>query len=169
MKLEELASIEQWIELEKSVADRWGLDASVFNTDGIRISGYKEWANRLCPQIKANDKGQAFICAVAHMNLAIMAKNTQEAVIEECDAGLTKVVVPIFVKNEFIGAFGACGLLLDDGEVDSFSVNKITGIAEEEVESLAVGITAISTQEATKLCRFVQDRVDEFIADYLKI
>jgi ligand-binding sensor protein len=169
MKLEDLASINQWIELEKSVTDRWGLDASIFNTDGIRISGYKEWANRLCPQIKADDKGQAFICAVAHMNLAIMSKNTHEPVIEECDAGLTKIVVPVFVKDEFIGAFGACGLLLDDGEVDSFSINKITGIAEEEVERLAEGIRTVSTQEAEKLIRFVQDRVDEFIADYLKI
>ena len=163
MRLEDLATVEEWVDLEKAVAARWGLDASVFNTDGIRISGYKEWANRLCPRIKDNDKGQAFICAVAHMNLAAVAKNTREAVIEECDAGLTKIVVPIFVEDEFIGAFGSCGLLLDDGEVDSFSVNKITGMAEDEVDSLAEGIPAISTEEAEALCQFVQERIGKFL------
>ena len=40
-------------------------------------------------------------------NFMAMAKQTRKAVIEECDAGLMKVVVPIIVDGEFIGAVGA--------------------------------------------------------------
>ena len=119
MKLTDICPLEKWVELEQDIHDRFNIDSNVFNIDGIRISEHKAWVNKLCPAIKATDKGQSFICAVAHMNLATMAKNSSKAVVEECDAGLVKIVVPIFANNTFIGAVGACGLLMQDDEVDS--------------------------------------------------
>lgn len=150
MKLTDILPLEKWVELEKSVHQMSGLDANVFNIDGYRITDYKNWANRLCPAIKDTDRGQSYICAVAHMNLAVIAQNTKKPVIEECDAGLMKLVVPIFVKNKFLGAFGACGLLLEGGEIDSFLVNKTTGIDEEEIEILSknIGSITMATSEA---------------------
>lgn len=121
MKLIDLAPLQKWIELEKDIHQKSGLDVNVFDTNGYRISDFKKWANRLCPEIKATDKGQSFICAPAHMNIAVLAMRSQQPVIEECDAGMLKLVAPIFLGDEYVGAFGACGFLLDDGEVDSFS------------------------------------------------
>ena len=92
MQLTDIAPVESWVELEKEINRRSGLDANVFNTKGYRISDLKNWANSLCPEIKATDKGQSFICAPAHMNLAVQAMKTKRAVIEECDAGLIKMV-----------------------------------------------------------------------------
>ena len=86
MKLTDLQSREKWIELEKEINRRSGLQASVFDIDGIRITDYKSWANRLCPEIKATDRGQSYICAVAHQNLAVQAQKTHLPVVEECDA-----------------------------------------------------------------------------------
>ena len=63
-----------------------------------------------------------------------------QAVIEECDAGLAKIVVPIFVGERVLGAVGACGMLLDEGEVEPFLIHKTTGIAEDRIEDLADGI-----------------------------
>jgi len=120
MELTDLLPLEKWKELEKEITRTSGLDANIFNIDGIRITDYKNWANKLCPAIKATDKGQSYICAVAHMNLSAQAKQTQKSLVEECDAGLVKIIVPIFVKDEFLGAVGACGFLLDNGEVDLF-------------------------------------------------
>ncbi len=156
MRPEELLPIEKWAELEKKIAEKTELSASVFDIDGIRIIENIKWSNKLCPVIKATDKGQSFICAVAHMNLAIIAKNTGKPVIEECDAGLVKMVVPIFSENEFIGAVGACGLLLDDGEVDTFSVNKITEIQEEKIEALAKDIPVISSKKMNELADYIK-------------
>ncbi|MBW1984136.1 MAG: hypothetical protein JRI53_05410 [Deltaproteobacteria bacterium] len=73
MELTDLAPLEKWISFEEEVAKRSGMDVNAFNREGIRISEFKHWANKLCPAIKATDKGQAFICAVAHMNLAALA------------------------------------------------------------------------------------------------
>ena len=159
MKLTDVYPLEKWVVLEQAIHDRIGLDANVFGVDGVRISEFKAWVNRLCPAIKATDKGQSFICAVAHMNLAAMAKNSGEAVVEECDAGLVKIVIPIRANGEFLGAVGACGLLMDDGEVDTFLVNKITDIDEDKAESLARDIGSIPSAKIDELIVFVENEL----------
>jgi ligand-binding sensor protein len=159
MKLTDLAPLDKWIELEKDLHKKSGLDVNVFDTKGYRISEFKNWANRLCPEIKATDKGQSFICAPAHMNIATLAMRSKQPVIEECDAGMLKLVVPIFFDNEFVGAVGACGFLLDDGEVDSFLVNKMTDISEDKVERLAEGIDSITTEKTERLADYITNQI----------
>ena len=160
MKLTDILPVEKWMEFEDKIFKKSGLESNVFNILGIRITNNKRWVNRLCPEIKANDKGQSFICAVAHMNLAAQANKTKKHVIFECDAGLLKIVVPIFVKDEFVGAIGACGLLLDDGEVDSFMIEKTTEIDEEKIKSLSNDISKVSTHFAESLVEFIKEELD---------
>lgn len=166
MKLTDLLPLDAWVELEEKVTKRFGLSGNIFDTAGIRITDYRNWANRLCPEIKANDKGQSFICAVAHQNLATQAKQSRKPIIEECDAGIAKVVVPIFVDDEFLGAACGCGSLLEGGEVDSFLINKITGIDEEKIESLSHDMGTISAEEADTLVRFLEEKINNIVHGY---
>jgi ligand-binding sensor protein len=163
MKLEDVVPLEKWLDLEADIHRQTGLDVNVFNVEGYRITEFKNWANNLCPEIKATDKGQSFICAPAHMNIAAAAMRSKKPVIEECDAGLVKMVVPIFVGDEFVGALGACGFLLDDGEVDSFLVYKMTDIDEAKVENLSKGIPAITSARAESLGKYITAQIDEII------
>ena len=165
MKLTDLAPLEKWMALEKDIHKKSGLDVNVFDTKGYRISQFKNWANRLCPEIKATDKGQSFICAPAHMNIAALAMRSKQPVIEECDAGMLKLVVPIMLNDEYVGAVGACGFLLDDGEVDSFLVNKMTDINEDKVERLAEGIDSITTEKAEILAQYIADQIAAIVAN----
>jgi ligand-binding sensor protein len=165
MNLTDLAPLDRWIEFEKDIHKKSGLDVNVFDTKGYRISEFKTWANRLCPEVKATDKGQSFICAPAHMNIATLAMRSKQPVIEECDAGMLKLIVPIFSNDEYVGAVGACGFLLDDGEVDSFLVNKMTDISEEKVERLAEGINSITTEKAEILAQYITDQISRIVAD----
>jgi ligand-binding sensor protein len=166
MKLDEICPLSDWVQLEKEIYEMSGLSASVFGTDGVRISDFHKWANDLCPEIKANEKGQAFICAVAHMNIAAQAQQTHQSVIEECDAGMVKMVVPIFVDDAFIGAVGACGQLLDEGEADSFLINKITEIEEVKIEKLAQGIKHLPLSRAEEIKTYIQQRVEQIVQAY---
>lgn len=163
MQLLDVCPLEAWVSLENDIYERSGLNASVYDTAGIRINANPRWPNQLCPEIKATPKGQSFICATAHMNIANMARQSRSAVIEECDAGMLKLVVPIFVQETFIGSAGGCGLLLDQGEVDSFLVNKITEIEEERVEALSQGIPALSMSQAQELAQFIQTRIETML------
>ena len=165
MKLTDIAPLKKWIALEKDIHKQSGLDVNVFDTKGYRISEFKNWANRLCPEIKATDKGQSFICAPAHMNIASLAMRSKQPVIEECDAGMLKLVVPIILNDEYVGAVGACGFLLDDGEVDSFLVNKMTDINEDKVEKLTEGIDSITTEKAEILAQYIENQIAEIVAN----
>ena len=164
MRLTDIIPSEKWMELEKKVHEKSGLDSNVFDTNGYRITEYKQWANRLCPVVKDSDKGQSFICAVAHMNIAAIAMNTCEPVIEECDAGLVKLVVPIYYNDEFVGALGACGLLLDDGEVDLFMVNKTIGLDESKIETLSNDIKNVTTEELESLADYIKSEIDKILS-----
>lgn len=163
MELTDIQPLEKWKELVAQIESQSPLRASVYNTRGIRVADSQTAANRLCPAIKATDKGQAFICAVAHMNLAIIAKNRRRAVIEECDAGMLKIVAPVFVGDEFIGAVGGCGLLAEDGEIDAFMIAKTTQIDEQRIETLAEGIGLMTTDQAAALADFMETRIAELI------
>lgn len=163
MKLTDIAPLERWMELENDINSRSGMDANVFDTKGYRISPQKHWANALCPAIKDTDKGQSFICAPAHMNIAAQAARAGETVIEECDAGMIKLVVPIVADGEFVGAVGACGMRFEDSEIDAFLVNKMTDIDEDKVESLAAGVPSITRENAEELGRYIRKRVDAIL------
>jgi len=164
MKLTDIYPVEKWMAFEKNIHDISGLDTNVFNPDGIRITAYKQWVNRLCPAIKAIDKGQSYICAVAHMNIAVQAMQTRKPAIEECDAGLIKLVIPIFIGDEFAGAVGACGLLPEDGEVDAFLINKTTDLNEDVIQELSEGIGTISRQKAEALAEYIQQELHKILS-----
>lgn len=166
MELTDLQSIEEWIAFEQRICETFNVDANVFDTEGIRISDHKAWKNKLCPAIKATDKGQSFICAVAHMNIASISQNTGNPAVEECDAGLVKIVVPIFMDGRFIGTVGACGVMREDGEIESFLVNKITDIDSDEVERLSEGIQCISQEKIDELIAFVRKEIDAIIDNH---
>jgi len=160
MTLLDILPVEKWIELEMEINKRSNLNASVFDANGIRITDYKKWANKLCPVVKANEKGQSYICAVAHQNAANQAQKTRDAAIIECDAGLVKVVVPIFVNDEFLGVAGGCGLLLKDSEVDTFLVNKATDIDAGEIENLSNDIATISMEQLKSVIRYIEEELE---------
>lgn len=166
MELLDLCPIETWQTLEDEIRARSGLNAAVYNIEGYRIIPTERFPNRLCPEIKADPKGQSFICATAHMNIAILAKSAKAPVIEECDAGLIKLVVPVIVEDEYVGAVSGCGLLLDDGEVDTFLVNKMTGIDEAHLEDLVEGIPALTMAQAEQLGLFIQEQLTRIVSDY---
>ena len=160
MTLLDVLPVEKWVELEKEINKRSGLNASVFDADGTRITDYKKWANRLCPVVKENKKGQDYICAVAHQNAANQAQKTKDAVVIECDAGLVKIVVPIFFDDQFLGVAGGCGLLLKDSEVDAFLVYKMTGIDIEEILKLSSDICTITKEKIEGVIKYIEEELD---------
>ena len=168
MILSDIAPLEKWLELERKINERSGLNAAVFDVAGLRITDFKRWANRLCPVIKADEKGQNYICAVAHQNIAAEAKRTRKPVIAECDAGLMKLAVPIFLDGEFLGVAGGCGHLVGNGEVDAFMVNKTLGIAEEKLMDLFEDIPVMTPERAQSHTRFIQNEIDNIIEAYEK-
>ena len=161
MKLVDIMSIERWIEVEKEINNRSGLNAAVYNTEGVRITDFKKWANRLCPTLRETEKGQKFICAVAHQNIDAQAIKNRQTIVDECDAGLMKFAVPIFVEDEFLGVAGGCGLLRNGGQVDAYLVHRTTDMGEETIEKLSEGIETIDNERLQSVIDFVEKEVTQ--------
>lgn len=168
MKLSDILPLEKWVKLETEIHRRSGLNASVFDADGSRITDFQKWANRLCPVIKSNKNGQSFICATAHLNISEQAKRTRKLVIEECDAGLVKMAVPIFVGEEFLGVAGGCGLLLINSHVDSFLIHKITGIDIVNIENRSKDIGIITGARLKSVIKYIEEQIDWIRHDFEK-
>jgi hypothetical protein len=70
------------------------------------------------------------------------------------------------MDDTFLGAVGACGLLLDDGEVDTFLIDKIAGIDEETAQDLAAGVGTISSAGAASLAEDVTRQIASIVTAY---
>lgn len=166
MELTDIATLETWRKLEQKINERSGMNASVFNAEGMRITDFVKWANSLCPVIKGNEKGQSYICSVAHQNIAAQAAKTGKAVIETCDAGMLKLVVPIFANGGFLGVAGGCGCLEKTEDIDMFMINKTTGINEEKLIKLSEDVPFMSREEAASHARYIEDEIDLLLESY---
>jgi ligand-binding sensor protein len=166
MKLVDLLPIETWVEIEKEINRQSGLNAAVYDVEGVRITDFKKWANRLCPALRETEKGQKFICAVAHQNIAAQTIKTGKTIVDECDAGLMKFAVPIFMENEFLGVAGGCGLLRNQEQVDAYLVHRTTGLDKEPVEDLSDDIETIPNDRLESAISYVEKKVAEIIREF---
>jgi len=166
MELIDIMPVEKWVEIEKEINKRSGFNASVYDARGMRITDFKKWANRLCPTIRETEKGLQSICSVAHQNVAAQVLKTRETVFDECDAGLMKFAVPIFVDDEFLGVAGGCGKLRGQGQVDAYLVHRTADLDEKVVGDLAADIETIDEDRLAALINYVERKVDEIIAEF---
>ena len=166
MNLTDIAALENWIGLEKKINDHSGLNAAVFDAAGARITDFNKWANKLCPVIKSNQKGKNFICALAHQNIAAQAAHKHQPVMERCDAGLIKLVIPVFINGEFLGAVSGCGCLLNNETVDLFIIHKTIGMNENKLMDLTENIPIVTPEDVNSHIRFIQKEMNRMVDTY---
>ena len=166
MNLTDLMSIEEWIEIEKEINRLSGLNAAVYDSEGKRVTEFKKWANRLCPAIRQTEKGLRFICSVAHQNLAAQVSRIRKTIVAECDAGMLKFAVPIFIDDEFLGVAGGCGMLNNGGQIDTYLVHRAADLAEKIVTNLSESVTPIPDGRLALVIGFLEARVDEIVREY---
>ena len=163
MELTDVISKEEWEAFEKELFDRFHINCAVYNVEGIGVTGKPNWCNKLCPEIKANKDSLAAICAPGNQNFMAQAKQSQKAVIGECDAGLLKIAVPIFKDNEFLGTAGGCGLLPVGGEIETFMIEKTAGLSEDEIAVLSEEMGTMSEETANEMAYYIEKRIDEIL------
>jgi len=163
MKLTDLMPVEEWIELQKAFSEKSSLASAVFDAEGSPATDAAFPCNRLCPAIKKIPDAGRQICSLAHQNMAAIAQRIHKPVIEECDAGMLKIVVPVFVEDEFIGAVGGCGRILPDSEVDVEYVQEVSGMKADDISEMASEVKSITQPEAEELASYLADRVRDIV------
>lgn len=96
------------------------------------------------------------------------AKKTKMPIIGECDAGLIKIAVPIFVNGDFLGSAGGCGLLPEGGEVETFMIEKSMGLSESEIADFCEGLDSMTKEQGEEMADFIKNRIDQYVSNYVK-
>lgn len=164
MKLTDLMPVADWAALEDELAARFGLQSAAYNPDGKSVTGRNFFASRLCETLKSRPAALSTICAAANLNFMAEARATCCAVISECDAGLAKVAVPVFVDGQFLGTVGGCGKLPEGGEAEEFLIAKTTGLSEEEAASLCRDIGLVGREKLEEMAGFLKSRLAEILS-----
>ncbi len=163
MKLTDIAPVKEWEQLERELAERFGLNTSVTDDAGSRITTYDNFCNQLCERIKSDPKGRSAICSVAGQYFASQTCKTRQPLVEECDAGLTKIAVPIIVDSTVLGNVGLCGLLLDNAEVDEFMVARSLGVVEQDLQQLLSSIPNMTLTQAGEIKNWLVQRLKKLL------
>jgi ligand-binding sensor protein len=138
----------------------------VFDAEGGRVTDSAFWCNRLCPAIRKNPKALSQVCGLAHQNMARIAMHSRTPVVEECDAGMVKIVVPIFREDDFIGAVGGCGRLFPGSPIEGSYLAEISGLPAEEIHSLASEVKSITEEESSAIASYLAERVQQILRQY---
>jgi ligand-binding sensor protein len=166
MELTDLLSPGAWQKFESELFDHFFLNCTVYNANGIGITGKPNWCNALCPEIKSNPNALATICAAGNQFFMVEARDTGKPVIDACDAGMLKIAVPIVVAGQFLGTAGGCGRLPDGGKVDTFIIEKTTGLDETAIETLCRGLKPMTPSDALMVARYIEKRLGEIVDCY---
>jgi ligand-binding sensor protein len=159
MQLTDILPIDDWLSFQEEVDRTFGTGPSIYDAEGRQATRYECEGNPVCQAIRGVPDGGTQICARSHQTIMAMAQRQRGTVIEECDAAMVKVIVPIFADDEFVGAAGVCGLLWHDEEVDAFYVSKVTGIPEADIEDLAQTTKRLTRTEAETIAEFMAARI----------
>jgi len=161
MELTDIISIELWSQLAEDVHQKFGFNSCIYNTENFIIHSPVGWANEVCPLIKAGES--RIICATSQQNLAKKVSQSRSPVIDECEAGFTKFLVPIFVNGTFIGSAGGCGCLISDNDIDTFYISKAVGKSEDEIKSLLDTIPRVPRDKITEALTYLQKQIEHII------
>ena len=74
-----------------------------------------------------------------------------EPVIDCCDAGLSRIAVPIISKKTVIGQITACGSALHKDEIDTFYIAQQLDVNEDEILQIAATTPVISKERIEEL------------------
>ncbi|MBE0425923.1 MAG: PocR ligand-binding domain-containing protein [Nitrospirae bacterium] len=157
MELTDIMPVEGWNRLAEDIYTHFGFNGAVYDRNNNVIVKSEGWANKICPLIKGGDS--RIICASAQQSCSTEAKETKETVIVECDAGLIKFIVPIFVNNEFVGSIGGCGCLLENSEMDTFYLSKL--LKKDDIKDFLKSIERISQEKLTEAVKYVQLHIQD--------
>ena len=159
MKPTDLQSVEAWAQLERELPDSTGLTVVVFDAENARVTETMTSANELCPLVKGRPESVSQICAMAQQSLLAATRHTGEPVVDECDAGMVKLVVPMFSGDHLVGSISGWGRRLADGELEHGYVADSTGESSERVRTLARTVGDISREQAERVAAGIHQRV----------
>ncbi len=138
-----LMSKKEWIELLDRIAIETKMSVILTDDKGYHILHAHGERCPLCLKIREQKEALTYICSQCNTAMLAEARQALRPVIDYCDAGLSRMVVPVVRDSVLVGQVTACGGSPEEEEIDLFLIAKQVGISEQEVETLAASTPVV--------------------------
>jgi len=148
MSVYDIKSKEEWQKILDDVCEESGMPAALVDKKSVvlQVSGER---NPLCSEIRSNNESLAFICGQTQQFMVKKAKSTQKPVIDACEAGMIKFLIPLFLDTDFIGSITVCGSCAPGEEIETFAIAKSTKMNEKEIMPLVKKVPEVDQEKVT--------------------
>lgn len=139
----EIMSPEQWDELLEELASDSLMTAALLDAEGsiLRTHGRR---NALCKMIRREGESMSAVCSQTSTSMLGMVRLTLAPVIEECEAGMLRVVIPVVRGGVLAYQVALCGRLAHGGRIESFLLSRLMRVGEDDVTDLARSVTLVA-------------------------
>jgi ligand-binding sensor protein len=160
MELTDIMSLERWKSIADQIHEKFGFNGTVFKKDNNVLVKSDGWANKVCPAIKSGES--VFVCSSAQQRLFRTAQEKKDCVVDECDAGFIKFLMPLYIGSEFAGMIGGCGYLAENTKIDAFYISKL--LKKEDITDLLSSTKYITKDKLMEVIQFVQGQAQTIVA-----
>ena len=119
----DVKSRDKWQELLDEMEHELGMFCAILDANH-QVQQSSGGRNDLCLEIQGRESVRPVICGQSQGYIAGLARSGKKSVVEICEAGMAKLVVPIFSNGDYLGCFTSCGALLPGDEVETFFIDK---------------------------------------------
>jgi len=135
MEMYDIKPMEEWQRVLDTVYRELGMPSAITDKENavLQVSGQQ---NPLCSKIRSIKEASAFICSQAQQFMAKETKEKKKPIIDMCDAGMSKFVIPVFYQSDFVGTLTGCGVSIAGEELEAFLIEKGTKMNEQDIEEL---------------------------------
>jgi ligand-binding sensor protein len=146
----DLNSRETWQELLDETQSALGMPTALLDPDNIILQSNGE-RNELCREIRSRNKAKPIICGQSQQFMAKMARTQKSSVVEICEAGMAKLVVPVFRDKNYLGSITACGSMLPETAIETYLIEKATGIGGDAIAEMAEKVPTVQKEQLQQL------------------
>jgi ligand-binding sensor protein len=146
----DVKSRETWQELLDEARTAVGMPAALLDQANVILQSSGE-RNELCTEIRSRKEALPVICGQSQKFMAETARTQKAPLVEICEGGMAKLVVPIFRNQNYLGCVTTCGSLLPETEVESFLIQKAAGLGEDAIASMAKKVPSVKKEDLDQL------------------
>ncbi len=126
---------ESWAQLLRELSQELGMVATLVDSRGnilVHVGDYTD----VCIRVRNRPESLTFVCGQTSQALMKQAEKIRQPVVDLCQIGLCKMIIPLYQGDVILGAVAACSRALAGEDLDAFMVAQELGISEKEAEEL---------------------------------
>jgi ligand-binding sensor protein len=160
MTVYDIKSKEEWQKILDDVCEESGMPAALVDKRSVvlQVSGER---NPLCSKIRANNESLAFICGQTQQFMTERAKSIRKPVMDACEAGMIKFLIPLFLDTEFMGSITVCGSCVPGEEIETFAIAKSTKMDEKEIIPLVKMVPEVDQEKVEGVAQRLFQKIEK--------